>query len=140
MELSSVFRTACLAQIPICALLTASALAADIGPGAGTAVTSAQGYRVRVHITPNNTRRWNDIDLQTTRSGHVVRLKTASVRFEMPAMSMGAPRFRLRAVRAGLYRYSGPAISMPGTWLLTFRITPQHGRAFTVVVRDHVGG
>jgi len=28
---------------------------------------------------------------------------------------------------------------MPGLWVLTFRITPQHGRALTVAVRDHVG-
>jgi hypothetical protein len=53
-------------------------------------------------------------------------------------MSMGATRFRMREARPGVYRYSGPAISMPGVWVLTFQVRPPGASAFSVVVRDHV--
>ena len=138
--LSSWRGTAVVAPIGICALLAASALGAEIGPGPDGATTSVQGYRVTTHVQPNSSRRWNDIDLRLSRRGAAVRRATVSVRFDMPAMSMGAPRFGMREVRAGLYRYSGPAISMPGLWVLTFDVRPRHGRTFTVVVRDHVRG
>lgn len=124
----------------LCALLAAPAVAAEIGPGAGSVSASTYGYRLTVRVAPNSSRSWNDIELRLSRGGAAVRRATANLRFDMPAMSMGAPRFRLREVRPGIYRYTGPAISMPGLWVLTFDLSPQGGRAFTFVVRDHVRG
>jgi hypothetical protein len=131
-------RVAFVVSIAICALWAAPASSADIGPGPGSVTVGSRGYLVDVRITPNSSHRWNDIDLRVSRRGSPLRRAGVSVRFEMPAMSMGAPRFRLPEVRAGLYRYSGPAINMAGLWVLTFQIRPAGARAFTVVVRDHV--
>lgn len=122
----------------MCVLLPAPAVAADIGPGPGGITATVAGYRVFVHVAPNTTTRWNDVELRLSRRGAAIRRAAISLRLQMPAMSMGAPRFRLRELRAGVYRYSGPAISMPGLWILTFTVQPVHARAFTVVVRDHV--
>jgi YtkA-like protein len=127
-----------------CGLLAApaggrpAAQLADIGPGPGSVVMHPHGYLAKVRITPNSSRRWNDIELVVSRRGTPLRRAAVSVRFDMPSMSMGAPRFRLKEARGGLYRYSGPAISMDGLWVLTFQVRPAHGAGFSVVVRDHV--
>ena len=140
--LSSLKRTVVVTQIGGCLLLavTATALAAEIGPGPGRASVDTHGYRVTVQVSPNTSRHWNDIGLRLRRRGSAVRGAQVSLRFEMPAMSMGAPRFALREGAGGVYSYSGPAISMPGAWVLTFRVRPRRGGAFTVVIRDHVRG
>lgn len=140
--LSSLKRTVVVTQIGGCVLVavTATALGAEIGPGPGRASVATRGYRVTVQISPNTSRRWNDIALRLRRRGSAVRGAHVSLRFEMPAMSMGAPRFALREETGGVYSYLGPAISMPGTWVLTFGVRPRRGGAFTVVIRDHVGG
>jgi hypothetical protein len=127
---------ALLASIAAC--IPATPAAADIGPGAGSVTVHSQGYLVKARITPNSSGSWNDVELTVTRRGFALRRAGVSVRLEMPAMSMGAPRFRLRELRPGVYRYSGPAINMPGLWVLTFQVRPQGARPFTVVVRDHV--
>jgi YtkA-like len=127
-------------EVAICALFAAPAFATEIGPGPDGVTTTVAGYRVGVHVAPNSSRRWNDVELRLSRSGTTIRKASVSMRVEMPAMSMGAPRFRLREPRPGVYRYSGPAISMPGLWILTFSVQPVHARAFTVVVRDDVRG
>jgi hypothetical protein len=125
--------------VAACALAV-PALAADIGPGPDTVTVQSHGYLVKARVTPNSSRTWNDIELTVTRHGSALRRAAVSVRFEMPAMSMGAPRFSLREARPGVYRYSGPAISMAGLWVLTFKVRPPGARAFSVVVRDHVRG
>jgi hypothetical protein len=119
-------------------LPAAPAVAADIGPGPGSVTVQSHGCRLKTRITPNSSRGWNDIDLTVTRRGSALRRAAVSVRLEMPAMSMGAPRFRLREARPGVYRYSGPAINMAGLWVLTFQVRPPGARAFSVVVRDQV--
>ena len=120
------------------ALAVGVAVAADIGPGPDSVTVRSHGYVVKVRIAPNSSRRWNDIELALSRGRSAIRRATVSLRLDMPAMSMGAPRFRLREGRPGVYRYSGPALSMPGLWVLTFNVDPPGTRAFTVVVRDHV--
>jgi hypothetical protein len=127
-----------LALIATCMLVATPALAADIGPGPDGATIHSHGYLVKAHITPNSSRRANDVVLTLSRGRTPVRRAVVSVRLEMPAMSMGAPRFGLREVRAGVYRYSGPAINMEGLWVLTFHVRPPGAHAFDVVVRDHV--
>jgi YtkA-like len=129
-----------LAAIAVTALTAAAGAAADIGPGPDSVTLHTHGYLVKLRITPNSARRWNDIDLSVTRRGSPVRRAAVSLRLDMPAMSMGAPRFQLREVRPGVYRYSSPAISMGGLWVLTFQVRAGGARAFTVVVRDHVRG
>jgi hypothetical protein len=131
---------ALLASIATCALAGAGAANADIGPGPDSVTVHSHGYLVKARIAPNSSRSWNDIDLAVSRGGAALRRAAVSLRLEMPAMSMGAPRFRLREARPGVYGYSGPAISMPGLWVLTFHVRPQGARAFSVVVRDHVRG
>lgn len=118
----------------------APAIAAEIGASPDGVKASLDGYRLAVRVAPNSWQRWNDVELRLSRGGAAVPRASANVRFEMPAMSMGAPRFHMREVRPGLYRYTGPAISMPGLWVLTFVLSPHRGRAFTFVVRDHVRG
>jgi hypothetical protein len=110
---------------------------ADIGPGTGSAKVRSHGYLVDVRIAPNTWRRWNDISLALSRGSSAIRHARVRVRFDM-AMSMGAPEFGMGERSPGHYRYSGPAISMGGVWVLTFQIRPRGARAFTVVVRDHV--
>jgi hypothetical protein len=129
-----------LASVATCALAGAVGANADIGPGPDSVTVHSQGYLVKARITPNSSRRWNDIDLAVSRGGAALRRAAVSLRLEMPAMAMGAPRFRLREARAGVYRYSGPAINMAGLWVLTFQVRPPGARAFSVVVRDHVRG
>jgi hypothetical protein len=127
-------------SIAIGAFAAAPALGADIGPGPDSVTVRSHGYLVKARITPNSSRRWNDIDLAVSRRGSALRRAAVSVRFAMPAMSMGDPRFKMRETRPGVYRYSGPAISMGGLWVLTFHVRPHGSRAFDVVVRDHVRG
>jgi hypothetical protein len=128
----------------MCGLLTASAGSrpaagrTDVGPGPGSVVVTRQGYLAKLRITPNSSRRWNDVELAVSRRGTPLRRAAVSLRFEMPSMSMGAPRFRLKESRPGVYRYSGPAINMDGLWVLTFQVGVGHGRTFSVVVHDHV--
>lgn len=110
----------------------------DVGPGPGSVVVTRQGYRATVRITPNSSRRSNDVELAVSRGGAPLRRASVSLRFEMPSMSMGAPRFGLREARPGVYRYSGPVMNMDGSWVLTFQVRFGHGRSFSVVVRDHV--
>jgi hypothetical protein len=113
---------------------------ADIGPGPGSVATHRQGNSLSVRISPNSSRRWNVIDLAVSRRGAPVRRAAATVRFDMSAMSMGASRFRLAETRPGVYRYTGPAITMDGMWVLTFDVRPEHGRSFALTVRDQVRG
>jgi hypothetical protein len=118
----------------------APAVPADFGARPDSVNASTHGYQLAVRVAPNSWQRWNDVDLRLSRGGAAVRRVAANVRFVMPAMTMGAPRFHLREVRPGLYRYTGPAISMPGLWVLTFDLSPPSGPAFTFTVRDHVRG
>jgi hypothetical protein len=128
------------ASISVCGALVPAAFGADIGPGSGSVTKSVRAYSVNVRVSPNNTRHWNDVELRLQRRGADVRKAVVSLRFDMPAMSMGAPKFAMRRARPGLYRYSGPAMSMPGLWVLTFRVKLANEPAFTVVVRDQVRG
>lgn len=142
--------TRTLALLALCVLLAgcgaalpgaaAPAIAADLGPGPDSVTASTHGYRLAVRVAPNSWQRWNDVEVRLSRGGAAVRRATANLRFDMPAMSMGEPRFRLREAHPGIYRYTGPAISMPGLWVLTFDLSPHGGRAFTFVVHDHVRG
>lgn len=128
-----------LASLVACLLVLAESSTADIGPGPASAKVRSHGYLVEVRIAPNTWRRWNDINLALSRGSSAIRHARVRVRLDMPAMSMGAPEFGMGERSRGHYRYSGPAINMGGVWVLTFQIRPRGARAFTVVVRDHVG-
>src|SRR4051794_28088541 len=110
----------------------------DVGPGPVSVTMHRHGRLVRIDVRPNAAGRWNDVDVRVTRGGRPERSAAVSVRFEMPVMGMRTGRFRLRPTRPGAYRYSGPALSMPGLWRLTFTVTPARGGRFDVVLRDRV--
>jgi hypothetical protein len=112
----------------------------DLGPGPDQMTLSRQGVAMRVGVTPNRAQRWNTVELALRANGKPLGGKRVWLRFDMPAMSMGEQRFRLKEAKPGVYRYHGPAISMPGAWLLTFEVHRVRGRVLTVAVHDHVGG
>jgi YtkA-like len=116
-----------------------AATRADLGPGPDHVTVNRQGMALRVSVNPNRAQRWNTVELTLRRSGKPLRGARVWLRFAMPAMSMGVQRFGLKETRRGVYRYAGPAISMPGEWVLTFEVHPPRGHAVTVAVHDHVG-
>src|SRR5690349_24030728 len=110
-----------------------------VGPGPVRTVVHRGDAVLRLRITPNAAKGPDVVTLAVRRGGAPLRHARVAVRFAMPAMSMGAPRFRLRERAPGSYRYTGPALSMRGLWVLTFSVRSAHGRRLGLTVRDHVG-
>jgi nitrogen fixation protein FixH len=101
---------------------------------------SREGVALQVAVTPNAAHRWNTVELRLRQAGKPLRRKRVQLRFEMPAMSMGVQRFGMKEERPGVYRYHGPAISMPGVWRLTFEVHAVRGRVLSAAVQDRVRG
>jgi hypothetical protein len=112
----------------------------DLGPGPDHVTLIRQGVLLAVGVSPNRAQGWNTVELAVRGHGKALRGRRVWLRFNMPAMAMGVQRFRLKERRPGVYRYQGPAISMPGAWLLTFEVHQVQGRVMTVAVHDHVEG
>src|SRR4051794_27093223 len=82
----------------------------DVGPGPVSVAMHGHGRVLWIGIPPDAAGRSNVVEVRIPRRGKPERSAAVSVRFEMLGMAMGAPRFRLRQTRPGLYRYTGPAI------------------------------
>jgi hypothetical protein len=116
----------------------ASGATTHIGPGPAEAESRLGNDSLTVRVWPNRATSWNAITLSVTRRGEAMVGAAATLSFTMPAMAMGAERFRLVERRPGVYSYLGPALVMPGRWDLRFTITPSHERPFAWLAVDHV--
>lgn len=109
-----------------------------VGPGKVSVTRTVDPFALRLSIDPNRAGARNSVSLQVRAHGNPVRHAQVSVTFTMPAMAMGEMRFRLTEKRAGVYRYTGPAPTMSGTWRLVFLVKPASGPARTLTVEDRV--
>jgi hypothetical protein len=116
----------------------AAAAPLTVGPGPVAATVACDGQIVALSIRPNRGSAWNTISLAIGRGRTVLHGARVTLSFAMPAMAMGTQTFVLREGAPGTYRYLGPALVMPGRWVLTLRAVPRHGPVFTALIADRV--
>jgi YtkA-like len=113
--------------------------AVTVGPGPLAVHLSAGAYAVQLRLRPNRASARDTVSLALTRAGRPVSGAAVSLAYSMP--SMGMPTVLGRVLRAGAdgsYRTVDPQLAMPGTWRLTFKVTPAGSSAFTVIVDDRM--
>ncbi len=117
----------------------ASAPTARVGPGPVRTTVTVGGYTAVVRIPVNRASAPQVLSLSLTGpSGRVTGARiTAS--YSMPSMGMPSVLTTALAARGGgVYTSRAAAIEMPGDWLLSFRITPPHGRTLVVALADRM--
>jgi copper transport protein len=122
------------------ALATVGHANAQTGPGPVSETLTQGGYRVEVHVTPNQAAVANQFVVDVTRNGAPVRQATVTVTFNMLDMQMPAQIYRLDERSPGSYERTAPALVMVGRWGLSFQITPPGKQPFSVLLVDRTSG
>ena len=100
---------------------------------------SGTGYSVAVTMTPNRANGPIGLSIHVFGRGRPLSGARARVSFSMPSMHMWrAYSAALRASAGGRYGAAIPVLGMAGDWRLRIDLTPRSGRAFDVVVNDHI--
>jgi copper transport protein len=125
---------------PSKALASIGSASAHVGPGRVTTSVTKNGYTLRVGVDPNKAAVPNSFDVSITKGGKPVRHADVLLSFAMLDMEMQNQEFTLKETSPGVYSRGAPALVMVGHWGLTFQVTPQGGRPFTVLLVDRANG
>lgn len=128
-------RSAVLAQIE----KPASAPTATVGPGPVATSLEVAGYTAAVRIPVNRASDPQVVSVSLTGPSGRVEGARVTLSYSMPSMNMPSVLTTSLASRGGgVYSARAAALEMPGDWLLSFRITPAHGRALLVALADRM--
>jgi copper transport protein len=125
---------------PAKALAKIGGASARVGPGPVAEVVTKNGYRVELHVSPNQAAAENTFSLRITRGGKPVTGAEVVVGATMLDMEMGTQSYALTETAPGVYSHAYPALVMVGHWGLSFNITPKNGQPFTVLLVDRASG
>jgi YtkA-like len=110
-----------------------------VGPGAVNARTVVGGYGLGLTLSPNRASARQTVRVTLTRGGRALTGATVGVAYSMP--SMGMPQVyasTLRQSADGSYGSSDPALAMPGTWRLSFKVAVPGHAPVTLAVDDRM--
>jgi copper transport protein len=139
---SAVVAAAVLSSLPppSKALAAVGGAAAHVGPGPVAEVVTKDGYRVELHVSPNQAAAQNTFSLRITRNGQPVSGAEVVVGATMLDMEMGTQSYALTETAPGVYSHAAPALVMVGHWGLSFDVTPKNGAPFSVLLVDRANG
>jgi copper transport protein len=139
---SAVVAAAVLSSLPppSKALAAVSGASAHVGPGPVAEVVTKDGYRVELHVSPNQAAAQNTFSLRITRDGRPVTGAEVVVGATMLDMEMGTQSYALTERAPGVYSHAAPALVMVGHWGLSFDVTPKNGSPFSVLLVDRANG
>jgi hypothetical protein len=113
--------------------------AAAVGPGAAATTIQAGSYRLAIQVTPNRASIRDRLSVAVQRDGRPVAGARVAVTYSMPSMGMtDVYTGRLPETARGAYSARPPVFGMPGSWRLSFAITPPHGAPATVAINDRM--
>jgi YtkA-like len=128
-------RTSVLAQLE----QPATAPVAHVGPGPINTTVTVAGYAVAVRTASNHASQPQLIALRVTGPSGPVDGARVIVSYAMPSMNMPSVlTSALHGHGGGGYSARVTALEMPGDWLVSFRITPAHGRSLHVALADRM--
>jgi copper transport protein len=125
---------------PSQALAEVGSAKAKLGPGAGTRVVTAEGYRLELSIAPNRAAVPNRFSVKITKDGRPATNLRVTTTFAMLDMEMGTQSYDFRQTAPGVYTRSSPALVMVGHWGISFEVEPPGKPPFTVLLLDKAGG
>jgi copper transport protein len=139
---SAVVAAAALSSLPppSKALAKVGGASAHVGPGPVAEVVTKDGYRVELHVSPNQAAAENTFSLRITRGGKPVTGAEVVVGATMLDMEMGTQSYALTETSPGVYSHAAPALVMVGHWGLSFDVTPRSGTPFSVLLVDRANG
>ena len=113
---------------------------ARVGPGNVAATVKADGYAIKLLVTPNKAAAQNEFALDLTRGGKPVTGATVTVQFNMLDMEMPQLEYGFPEKQPGVYSVRAAPLVMVGHWGLTFNVTPPKGRQFSGTIVDRANG
>jgi hypothetical protein len=117
----------------------ATAPVTHVGPGPINTTVTVAGYAVAVRTASNRASQPHLVSLHVTGPSGPVDGARVTVSYSMPSMNMPSVLSTgLHGRGAGVYRSRITALEMPGDWLVSFRITPAHGRTLRVALADRM--
>jgi hypothetical protein len=113
--------------------------AATVGPGPVATTVQAGSYRLAIRLEPNRSSIRDRLSVAVDQGGQPVAGARVAVTYSMPSMGMtGVYTGRLPEATRGAYTARQPVFGMPGSWQLSFSVTPPHGAPVAVVINDRM--
>jgi hypothetical protein len=117
----------------------ASFAAASVGPGPVVTTVQAGSYRLAIRLEPNRASIRDRLSVAVEQGGRPVAAARVAVTYSMPSMGMrDVYTGRLPEATRGTYGARQPVFGMPGSWQLSFAVTPPHGAPITVAINDRM--